>query len=405
MGITTYFFLNKRKGMKIKKPVPILADVKYDVNNKTLNFRFSTGKSCNPRVFAKQTILGGDVNSEEKNKFLKRIKQAAERIYLHGINTGEIRKPKDFKAAIMAACTEAGEAKGTLDYLDDYINHLKAKKKSRSIISAMENLKTLLETMQINGTSLHLDSIGMDFETAMLNLLNDKGHSANTKGSYIKRLKMFLNHCTKNNLNRNFIYKQFEIIVETKEVFPLDDLEINRIYKLPLTKHQHIEKGMKLTRDWFIISTQTGLRFSDLRPEKVSKDNIKPADGGFDLSIFKTQKTGVSVVIPISRILYSVLKEYNFEMPAPPSNQKFNDNLKEIAKKADIKKPLSSHTGRKTFCTIQYRKGVPVPWIMKISGHKTEKEFYKYIGVDLSENSALVRERNDEFKIDVTMSA
>ena len=172
--------------------------------------------------------------------------------------------------------------------------------------------------------------------------------------------------------------------------------EIAGIASLSFPTHRHIEKGMKLSRDWFIIASQTGLRYSDWH--SLAEAKMVPADGGFDLHI-TTKKTGAKVVIPVSRLLYRVLKEYDFSPPAPPSNQKFNENLKEIAKKAKIKKPISSHSGRKSFCTVQYRKGVPVPWIMKISGHRTEKEFYRYIGVDGTENADLVRKQNAEFRI------
>ena len=40
---------------------------------------------------------------------------------------------------------------------------------------------------------------------------------------------------------------------------------------------------------------------------------------------------------------------------------------------------MSSHTGRRSFCTNFYNEGVAIAAIMSISGHQTEKEFRKYI--------------------------
>lgn len=393
--ITIYYLLDKREAYKKSKAVPIIADVKYNHNGNREGFRFSTGITCNPRNFIKQSIHGREPNSDSKNTYLQRMTDAAQRIYLNGTAKGVLPGKDAFKTKIKAILTEAGTEKTTLDYLCDYIDHLKAKGKSHHTTLGMERLKVILQDMQ-GKVSIAFEHIDLKFETAMLRELQGKGYNINTVGTYIKRLKMFLNWCVKNNLHRNMIYKQFEIKIEDREIIALTELEVEAVAKLDIPKHKFIEKGMKLSRDWFVIATQTGLRFSDWH--KIGEAEIIQADGGFDIKI-TTRKTGAKVVIPVSRLLYRILKEYDFSPPAPPSNQKFNKNLKEIVKKAKIKKPISSHSGRKTFCTIQYRKGVPVPWIMKISGHRTEKEFYKYIGVDGTENAALVREKNAEFQI------
>jgi len=42
---------------------------------------------------------------------------------------------------------------------------------------------------------------------------------------------------------------------------------------------------------------------------------------------------------------------------------------------------LTSHTCRRSFCTNEFLAGTPVELIMKISGHKSLKDFYRYIGV------------------------
>ena len=43
---------------------------------------------------------------------------------------------------------------------------------------------------------------------------------------------------------------------------------------------------------------------------------------------------------------------------------------------------IASHTCRRSFCTNEYLKGTPALFIMKISGHRTERNFLKYIKVD-----------------------
>jgi hypothetical protein len=52
---------------------------------------------------------------------------------------------------------------------------------------------------------------------------------------------------------------------------------------------------------------------------------------------------------------------------------------------------VMTHTARRSFCTNMYLKGIPVPTIMAISGHKTEKNFYKYIKADGMEHAKMMK--------------
>jgi len=392
-----YFFLDRRKVNKRKKALSILANVKYKLSDKEIVFRFSTGLSCSPGSFRNQVVFGSNTNAEEKNLLLKKIRATADDLYLNGITTGIIKGPQELKAAILSKLTQAEVETSTLQHLDSYIEFIRLKKRSKSYISGMKKLKSFLQELETKGLSLHFDSIEAEFEIEMLKDLNEKGFEPNTIGSYVKRLKIFLNWCLKRNLTRNLIYKNFEITQESKEVIALSETEVEQISNLNIPTHKHIyEGGTKIIRDWFIISTQTGLRYSDF--PKLAAAKLIPVDGGYDIHI-KTQKTKANVVIPVSRLLYKYLQAHEFNVPLPPSNQKYNKGLERIQKLAELTKKITSHTGRKSFCTIQYRKGVPVNQIMKISGHKTEKEFFKYIGVSLSENAAMVRSNNPEFQI------
>jgi integrase len=70
----------------------------------------------------------------------------------------------------------------------------------------------------------------------------------------------------------------------------------------------------------------------------------------------------------------------------------FNRNLKELARLAGIVKNISSHDARRTFATLEYQAGTPTQFIMQITGHRTEKEFRKYICLAGEENADLVRQ-------------
>jgi len=222
-----------------------------------------------------------------------------------------------------------------------------------------------------------------------------KGLSINTVGKQIKNLKAFMRDCIKRGI---IDYKDLSFLkVETEEVdnIYLNEDEIQAIYNLKLSKNKELKK----IRDLFIIGCETGLRFSDF--SKLKSGNIKG-----DFIRKKVAKTHRSIVIPISDRLRSILDEYNNNPPNDISLNEFNKKVKTIGKKAKINEDIitvkkvgvkkeestkkkfnliSSHTCRRSFCTNQFNRGMPTLLIRKISGHKTESAFLRYIKVDEEE--------------------
>ncbi len=208
----------------------------------------------------------------------------------------------------------------------------------------------------------------------------------------MKNLKAFMRDCIKRGIIE---YKDLSFLkVETEEVdsIYLNEEEIQSIYDLDLSDN----KDLIECRDLFIIGCETGLRFSDY--SKLKSGHIKG-----DFIRKKVAKTHRSIVIPISERLRSVLDKYNNNPPNDISMQKFNVSIKTIGdeaelheeiitvKKVGIKKEetvnkkfelISSHTCRRSFCTNQFNRGMPTLLIRKISGHKTESAFLKYIKID-----------------------
>ena len=53
---------------------------------------------------------------------------------------------------------------------------------------------------------------------------------------------------------------------------------------------------------------------------------------------------------------------------------------------------ITTHTCRRSFCTNEFLAGTPPELIMKISGHKSLKDFYKYIRITSEEAGKKIRE-------------
>jgi integrase len=172
--------------------------------------------------------------------------------------------------------------------------------------------------------------------------------------------------------------------------------------------HHDFSKNKKLeaVRDLFIFGCFVGLRFSDY--SSIKPENIVTMDGGCFIKQI-TQKTGELVIIPCNPVVMEIFEKYKNnpnKLPRTISNQKFNEYIKEVMRavtfvdKDGKEKPLfaetgrlateptlelwqtvSSHTARRSFCTNLYLEGFPTIDIMKVSGHRTEKAFMKYIRV------------------------
>ena len=56
----------------------------------------------------------------------------------------------------------------------------------------------------------------------------------------------------------------------------------------------------------------------------------------------------------------------------------------EVFKKWEL---ITTHTARRSFATNAYLQNVPTISIMKITGHRTEKSFLKYIKISQEDNA------------------
>jgi site-specific recombinase XerD len=252
---------------------------------------------------------------------------------------------------------------------------------------------------------LDFNDIDIDFYHDWIEFLqdHDKKFSTNTIGGFIKILKIFMNDATDKGINSNMAFKKgFTVLEEEAEDIYLTIDEIEKIENLDLTEMP----GKDKVRDLFLIGCWTGLRLSDYKTI-ISKD----IQDGFIVK--KQQKTEQPVVLPIHPTVKRIFEKYDNKLPEPISDQKFNDALKVIAKKAKIKdkvhisitkggikkskayekwQHVSSHTARRSFATNLYKQGFPALSIAKLTGHKTEQAFLKYIKVTPTENARMLAE-------------
>ena len=169
----------------------------------------------------------------------------------------------------------------------------------------------------------------------------------------------------------------------------LKEEEVLRLYRCDVSYNKNLEN----VRDAFVIACYTGLRFGDF--STLKSEHLQEIDG--EIFIKKvTQKTGEEVIIPINRIIIEILAKYKSTktgIPKVPCNPVFNKQIKAICKKAELNEKgrlaaepekelsdcISSHCARRTFATNAYLVGVPTLDIMRLTSHRTEASFLRYV--------------------------
>jgi len=249
---------------------------------------------------------------------------------------------------------------------------------------------------------LNFNSITIDFYDEFVRFFVKKDYSLNTIGRMIKNLKtlMRLSMDEGLHLNAEVNRKKFKVMKTPVENIYLSESEVNSIRELELSDNRVLD----VARDVFLIGVYTAQRFSDF--SRITPDNIKTLGGVRVIDIIQ-QKTRERVIIPIKPELDRILKKYNYHVPKT-WEQKVNLHIKTVGGKAKITEMvetekikggfkikslvpkndlIKTHTARRTGCTLMYLAGIPAIDIMKISGHKTEREFLNYIKVSKEETA------------------
>ena len=275
-------------------------------------------------------------------------------------------------------------------------------------IFQFHNLKRHLQNFETKtGFRITFENIDLVFYKKFIDYLTiNLKLGPNTIGKLITNLKVFLREAYEDRVttNNTFTYRKFKTINFKSDTVYLNQQEIKELQELDLTASPRLDR----VRDMFVIGCFTGLRYSDLT-------NIKPQNIENGMIEMVQAKTGNPVVIPFTTDVLNILKKYEYTMPKI-SNQKFNEYLSLVVEKCELlqkevtvnsikggkkiqttvpkHKLISSHSGRRSFATNENAAGdLDTGEIMALTGHKTEKAFYKYIRETPKEKAERIKEK------------
>ncbi|MCF8450693.1 MAG: site-specific integrase [Taibaiella sp.] len=393
--------------------------LKYLYNGKILKYYIGQSIDKSKWNFNKQRVKNNKLTTEDGkhyvNDLLDNLAKECKLAYNEALKDG-IPAPETLREKLNAFInqnddTEKDKKISLFSLIERFTNNeikYNGKDKSPNTIMTYNttygHLKEFVKKEKEYSGGLDFEDINLDFYYKYLTFLKGKNLGQNAISKDIQILKVFMSEAVDLGYTENlkFRHKKFAVArVDTDSVF-LTESELTALYNYDLSQNKKLEA----VRDLFIFGCYVGLRFSDystIRPE-----NIVNIDGDYFIKQI-TQKTGELVIIPCNPVVMEIFNKYKNNpnrLPRTISNQKFNEYIKEAMKavtfidKDGKEKPVftetgrlsteptlelwetvSSHTARRSFCTNLYLDGFPTIDIMRVSGHRTEKSFMKYIRV------------------------
>lgn len=341
------------------------------------------------------------------------------------------------------------EITGTTPTLSDFKEN-KKKKNANSLISELidehltinsfsksteNNYKQAKKHLYNYNNKLTIEDIDLDFyhhfkkwffrQTYQVRKNSEPQHyTINTFGTIIKVIKSTINNLPKDFrslIDTDIKDRNFKTVEEMADTVYLSEEELLSIHRLSPTlgdmsklietniTHNIIRKlnAIITAKNWFLLGAYTALRVSDFSRlrERNFKDQfivIKPRKGA---------TKNEDLYIPIHPVVREIMEDPAFDIQKPISDQKLNKQIKDVCKLAGIDDEIihsrteggrliekinpkyeliTNHTARRSAATNMFKAGIPALNIMKITGHKTESSFMKYIKISQEENALLM---------------
>ena len=410
------------KDIKAKKETSIILDYSFGRGNR---IKFSTGYKVLPkhwdkskqRVRAISTIQNREKINSDLEKFSSDFINGISKLESSQKANKKVLKNLLIKIIRKEEGTEIKSIKTFFDFADDFIKRKEYQAKNLhsvklsliTVRSYKQTVNRIKEFNRVINYNVDFENINLKFYYQFVAYLEENEYSINTIGKHIKNLITILNKATEEGLNKNLKYKhsEFKVVSEETNSIYLTEKEIENLYNIDLSKNKRVE----LARDIFLIGYYTGQRVSDYNG--IRKDQIKTFNGK-EVFEFIQKKTGNKIYVPVHPKIKEIMNlRYDGGLPPTLNNPDINENIKKAGELAEIDELITikkikggkeiiekeykfnlivSHTARRSFCSNAYLSKMPVIDIMAISGHKTEREFYKYIKITPKERAVKISE-------------
>ena len=292
-------------------------------------------------------------NAEKLMVYLIHWRNSIEEIELDALLKGRHLTLYQLKTAVKTGVRSNATIR---EFSDSIINGSDRKK------ATIRSYQYLCNDIEQEFGHLTLDDISHDWIEKYRMRMRDQKLSENTIKGRLKALRCLVNEALKRNLLSDDPFKYITIGNMTARVGYLDADEVKKLEKLKLRgKEEKI-------RDLFLLACYTGLRWGDL-------SSLEEATIEHGILSKQMHKTSFWVHIPINTLFWgkglAIINKYqNIKtLSHCCSNTTANRMLKELGKRAGIKKRIYMHLGRKTCSNMLNQMGMSVQDISAVLGH------------------------------------
>ncbi len=209
-----------------------------------------------------------------------------------------------------------------------------------------------------------LEKVTTAYLQEFIQYLQSLGMKTGTARLYFQKLACVLHDAYKNGLFDDRILQRVKRPrrEQEKKCF-LSESELKKLIRNKLSPEYDNIQTM------FLFSCMTGLRFSDV--QGLRWKDVKRNGKHLHLE-FLQQKTGTYERLPLCAEAETLLrgqKRTGEHVFREETNQRVNTVLKRWCREARIKKPVSFHSARHTFCVLLLTKDVPIYTVQQLMCH------------------------------------
>jgi len=277
------------------------------------------------------------------------------------------------------------------DFIEGTLNR-RSRRMSENSKKNYRSLAKLIEKFSNeNNAKILTDSVNAEFLEDFIIFLEEQDY----KMGYIKNILSMAKTMARKAGNYGYaVDPSFEEISYSEEESQAIFLSMNEIARIYYS--EGLTRKQERIKDLFIIGCLTALRYSDY--STLTKSNFID-----DYIVKVTKKTKKKVIVPMHDFVKEIIKKYDGVVSPNISIQHFNRYIKMICKEIGLTDEVvrtctrggklvtetkqkwelvKSHTARRSAATNMYLTGRMKTFeIMALTGHTTEKAFFRYIRV------------------------
>lgn len=364
-------YLKKSSPDKLGK-IPIMGRVTVN----STKVQFSCKLSCsldlwNPR---ESRLNGKSLEAVEANKKIEKIL-----LDIHSAfdSLEERKKPFDAEAVKNLFQGNMGAQITLLALLTRHIEELEARV---GIDVAPTTLSTYVYTHRSLGKFIQKKFKTKDVAFGQLNeqfireyqdsVLGEQGYAMQTVRHYLAILKKICKIAFKEGISEKFHFAYYKL-PKQKETTPkaLSRESFEKVRDLDIPQKR---PSTRFTRDLFLFACYTGTAYADVI--RITKENLFTDEEGSLWLKYARKKTDFRArvkLLPEAIALIEKYKDENRDTLFPwQSPEMVKANMKGLRVMADVKEPMTYHSGRHSFASlITLEEGVPIETISKMLGH------------------------------------